>query len=160
VTEKIYKDGIKAAVSLITMAGRTAPKAKGMDTIVIKIPTAAEIKKLIKKMKEIGKIRDATGISNSDAIILIGAYDKDRGLDCGFCGGSCKSHKGLCAYTGIDLGIAIGSMVSRAADMRIDNRIMYTAGLAALKCSLMPKNVKAAFAIPLSVSSKNIFFDR
>jgi len=111
-------------------------------------------------MKEIGKIRDATGISNSDAIILIGAYDKDRGLDCGFCGGSCKSHKGLCAYTGIDLGIAIGSMVSRAADMRIDNRIMYTAGLAALKCSLMPKNVKAAFAIPLSVSSKNIFFDR
>ncbi|PIY17710.1 MAG: ferredoxin, partial [Elusimicrobia bacterium CG_4_10_14_3_um_filter_49_12_50_7] len=34
------------------------------------------------------------------------------------------------------------------------------AGLAALKCSLMPKNVKAAFAIPLSVSSKNIFFDR
>jgi len=159
-TEKIYKDGIKAAASLITIAGRTAPKAKGMDTITIKILTAPELKKLIKKMKEIGKIRDAKGISKSDAVILIGASDLPRGLDCGFCGGSCKTHKGLCAYTGIDLGIAIGSMVSKAADMRIDNRIMYTAGLAALKCSLMTKKIKAAFAIPLSVSSKNIFFDR
>ncbi|PKM99693.1 MAG: ferredoxin [Elusimicrobia bacterium HGW-Elusimicrobia-2] len=159
-TENIYKDGIKAAVSLITIAGRTAPKAKGMDTITIKALTSAELKRLIKKMKKIGKIRDAKGISMSDAVILVGAHDKSRGLDCGFCGGTCKTHKGLCAYTGIDLGIAVGSMVSRAADMRIDNRIMYTAGFAALKCSLMPKNVKAAFAIPLSVSSKNIFFDR
>ncbi|MBA3051565.1 MAG: ferredoxin, partial [Candidatus Omnitrophica bacterium] len=72
-TETIYKDGIKAAVSLITIAGRTAPKAKGMDTIIIKILTSAELKKLIKKMKEIGKTRDAKGISMSDAVILVGA---------------------------------------------------------------------------------------
>jgi len=151
---------MNAAASLIAIAARTAPKAKGMDTISIKILSAGELKKLINKMKKIGKIRDAKGISKADVVILIGGADLPRGLNCGFCGGSCTSRKGLCAYTGIDLGIAIGSMVSKAADMRIDNRIMYTAGFAALKCALMPKNIKAAFAIPLSVSSKNIFFDR
>jgi len=55
------------------------------------------------------------------------------------------------------LGIAIGSAVSIAANNRIDNRIMYTAGYTAIKNKLLGENIKIAFGIPLSATGKNIF---
>ena len=47
-----------------------------------------------------------------------------------------------------------------AADRRVDTRIMYTAGCAALALGLLGADVKIAYAIPLSISGKNPFFDR
>jgi len=44
--------------------------------------------------------------------------------------------------------------------LKIDNRIMFTAGYAAMRCRIMSKEIKLAFGIPLSISEKNIFFDR
>jgi len=166
--DKIFDAGIKSAVSLIAIAGKTAPKAKGFDALEIKIITPAQKKKLAAKMKKIAKtgyhsktfLRDAGGVAKADALILIGSADVSRNIDCRFCGFSCKNRRGLCVYTGVDLGIAIGSMVSTAAALKIDNRILYTAGYAAVNGGFFPKKIKAAFGIPLSVSSKNIFFDR
>jgi uncharacterized ferredoxin-like protein len=65
-----------------------------------------------------------------------------------------------CIFNTTDLGIALGSAVSVAMDKRIDNRILYTAGQAILDLKLLGERVKAAYAIPISSSSKNIFFDR
>lgn len=59
-----------------------------------------------------------------------------------------------------DLGIAVGSAVSVAADNRIDNRVMYSAGKGALKAGMLPPDVKIAYGIPLSISSKSIYYDR
>ncbi|MDX9802289.1 MAG: ferredoxin domain-containing protein, partial [Spirochaetia bacterium] len=56
--------------------------------------------------------------------------------------------------------IAIGSAVSAAMDSRIDNRVIYTAGQAVLRMGILEDDVKIAYAVPLSVSSKNPFFDR
>ncbi len=36
-----------------------------------------------------------------------------------------------CAINSIDVGIAIGSACATAADMRVDTRVMFSAGLAA-----------------------------
>ena len=47
----------------------------------------------------------------------------------------------------MDLGIAVGSAVSIASDFRIDNRIMYSAGLVAIKTGLLPRSVKVAIGI-------------
>ena len=66
----------------------------------------------------------------------------------------------MCAYNTGDLGIAIGSAVSIAMDHRVDNRIMYSAGKAAVDMKLLGEEVKVAFGVPLSVSAKNPFFDR
>ena len=65
-----------------------------------------------------------------------------------------------CAFNTGDLGIAIGSAVSVAMDNRVDNRIMYTVGQAAIEMGILGKDVKIIYGIPLSVSSKNPFFDR
>jgi len=60
----------------------------------------------------------------------------------------------------VDLGIAIGSAVSIAADLRVDNRVMYSVGKAALNVGILGDDVKIAYGIPLSISGKNPFFDR
>ena len=84
--------------------------------------------------------------------------------NCGICGfedcGQCRAAGARCVITVSDLGIAVGSAVSKAADMRIDNRVMYTAGKAALKLGFITDDTAICYGIPLSVSNKSIFFDR
>jgi len=65
-----------------------------------------------------------------------------------------------CAFNTGDLGIAIGSAVSVAMEHRVDNRIMYTVGQAALEMGILGPEVKIIYGIPLSASGKNPFFDR
>ena len=66
----------------------------------------------------------------------------------------------MCAYDNMDLGIAVGSAASVAADCRIDNRVMFSAGRAALSLGTMGGDVKVILAIPLSAGGKSPYFDR
>lgn len=50
-------------------------------------------------------------------------------------------------------------MTAKAADLRVDNRVMFSAGKAAPSIGLLA-GCHSIYAIPLSVSSKNPFFDR
>ena len=154
------------------LAARTAPKAKGIDLLEIAIISGDDILKLSGKMKDIsereshpGFLRDSENIKKAQAIFLIGTKAKTIGLKyCSFCGwkncAEAEENKAVCVYNPGDLGIAIGSAVAYASAHHIDNRIMYSAGKAAVEAGLLGGEVKIAFAIPLSVSSKNPFFDR
>ena len=83
---------------------------------------------------------------------------------CGFCGfkdcAELQKAGGVCSFNSADLGIATGSLVALAADMRIDNRIMYSAGKAAVELQLLGKDVPLVYGVPLSSSGKSPFFDR
>ena len=59
-----------------------------------------------------------------------------------------------------DLGIAVGSAVKTAQIHNVDNRVMYSAGAAALEQQLLDRKCTVAYGIPLRASGKNIFFDR
>jgi uncharacterized ferredoxin-like protein len=59
-----------------------------------------------------------------------------------------------------DLGIAIGSAVKTAQVHNADNRVMYSVGVAARSLGILPEECSVAYAIPLSATGKNIFFDR
>ena len=59
-----------------------------------------------------------------------------------------------------DLGIALGSAVKTAQIHNVDNRIMYTGGVAAINLGFLEKKCTIAFAIPISATGKNIYFDR
>jgi len=58
----------------------------------------------------------------------------------------------------LNMGIAIGSAVKTASILNIDNRIMYTAGLAAQTLGMIEADI--VIGIPLSAKGKNIYFDR
>lgn len=153
-------------------AARTAPKACGIDHLEIAMVTGDGIKQLAETMRTVGEqngraffLRDAANVEASDAVVLIGTHHMVRGLNCGLCGyPTCKeltekAPQTPCAFAINDLGIALGSAASVAADHRVDNRMMYSAGLAARELGMLP-DCRAIFAIPLSASGKSIYFDR
>ncbi|MFC1566860.1 ferredoxin domain-containing protein [bacterium] len=163
---------LKTIAEMIMIAARTAPKAKGCDNIVTRMLNGDEKKKIADKMDEIsieydhkGFKRDAQNVRDADIVVLIGTKTQRLQLKvCGLCGAAncadSEKKNYMCIFNPGDLGIAVGSAVSKAADFRVDNRIMYTAGYASQKLGFVDEHVKIVYAIPLSVSGKNIFFDR
>lgn len=159
---------VEGAKQIMT-AARTAPKGKGVDIIEAAIVTGDDIKTLsgtmIKMVDEHGMkffLRDANNILSAECIIIIGTREKAQGLNCGHCGFStCESKTdGVpCAINAIDLGIALGSACATASDLRLDTRVMFSAGLAAQRLNWLD-GCKMVIALPVSVSSKNPFFDR
>lgn len=165
------KAAMRVAEQMVA-AAVTAPKGCGIDNIEAVIidgedkDTMAQIMRDIKE--ETGAdffARDAKNVDASHCVVLIGVNNAPIALaNCGLCGfENCGKTIGAganCAFNTVDLGIAIGSAVSVAADNRIDNRIMFSAGKAALRMGVFSKNVRVCFGIPLSTSGKSIFFDR
>ncbi len=152
-------------------AARTAPKAKGVDQIVTLVLTGPEKDRLADETLKIGEeknipffVRDAKNLRAAAAVLLVGVKNKARGVpNCGYCGyPDCAANTtagGVCAMCVADLGIALGSAASLAADRRADTRIMFSIGKAALGMGLLP-DAAAAFALPVSFSGKSPFFDR
>jgi uncharacterized ferredoxin-like protein len=172
--QEIRSVTVKHVAELMMIASRTAPKARGVDNLVISMTEGDSIREISDKMKEIAKrpdapqffLRDAENILLADALILMGTKIKSQGVKicgrCGFpnCEGKDEHPEFPCTFNTGDLGIAMGSAVSIAMDHRVDNRIMYSVGQAVLEMKLLGEDVKIAFGIPLSVSSKSPFFDR
>lgn len=150
-------------------AARTAPKGKGVDIIEVALVTGEDLKKLADQMVAMVEehsmkffLRDADNILQAECVIIIGTREQAQGLNCGHCGfPTCTGRtEGVpCALNSVDVGIAIGSACAMGADMRVDTRVMFSAGFAAQRLDWL-KGCKSVFAIPVSASSKNPFFDR
>jgi uncharacterized ferredoxin-like protein len=159
---------IECAKQMMT-AARTAPKAKGVDIIEVMLVTGDDIialsdalHKMGEEMGRGGLMRDADNLHSAEAVVLIGSREEAMCLNCGYCGfPTCGERtQGVpCAMNTIDVGIAVGSACATAADLRLDTRVMYSVGYAALKMDWMP-GCNYIIGIPVSASSKNPFFDR
>ncbi len=157
----------------MVIAATTAPKARGLNHLHYRILSGNDICLLSQKMEIIGNetsqnffIRDSKNILEAPIVVLFGCVINPINLkDCSYCGFTdcnekLKNPSHPCAHNLIDLGIAVGIAADVAARNHIDNRIMYSAGKAAMLMNVFPNEVSLIYAIPLSVSSKNIFFDR
>lgn len=166
------REGVMEAARRICIAARTAPKGCGIDHLFTLVLTGEDKEALADEMERQGKekevaffVRDAGNIRKAAAVVLLGTRLQPLGIpNCGYCGhGDCDGNRkagGLCAFNAGDLGIAIGSAASTAADLRVDTRIMFSAGKAALSLGLLGPEAGVAYALPLSVAGKNPFFDR
>ncbi len=172
--EQARKRLVREISGKMMIAARTAPKAKGIDKLVIATIDGPDIQVIASKMKDMvaenqapeGFARDADNLLNADCLFLIGTrIEACRVQNCGQCGfDNCaekeKHPKIPCHYNSCDLGIAMGSAVSIAADNRVDNRIMRSIGKAAIALKLFGDGEFIAYGIPLSSSGKSPFFDR
>jgi uncharacterized ferredoxin-like protein len=182
--EKAEMDGVLAVAKAMAVAARTAPKARGVDSIETLIVFGEDLDSLGKAMEEHdgnthlrdGFKQDADSVRKSHAVLLVGLKDlhpkkMDKPLDCGACGHvNCAGflraekkegkdfHGPVCIFQSIDLGIALSSACALAARFHVDNRMMYTIGGPALKLGLIES--KIIIGIPLSCTGKNIYFDR
>ena len=167
------------AAGLMLISARTAPKSGGIDDILVALVYGEDKDRLADEMDRLAKergekwSRDAGNVRDSDAVILIGVRGtKSFGMSCGACGyPTCddfnKAEKKLgrdfrgpvCLFKILDLGIALGSAVKTASMLNIDNRIMYRAGVAAMRLNMLPE-ADVIMGIPVSARGKNIYFDR
>ena len=179
------KEAVLTAARLIMAAITTAPKGRGVSEVTSVLLLDEEKERLARAMEEQNshKVtpvsifkRDAQNIRKAAAVLLIGVKGTmpkkpEMPFNCGACGyPSCgelikaQKKKGedfvgpLCAFQVMDLGIALGVAAKMAGELNIDNRMMYSAGAAAMNLGVL--NADLIIALPLSVSEKNIFFDR
>ncbi|MDO4938428.1 MAG: DUF2148 domain-containing protein [Lachnospiraceae bacterium] len=154
---------------MMCAAARTAPKTRGIDNIVTMILTDDDVKKLSQKMIELADgresiIRDAGNVLGAKAVVMIGVKRETYGLNCGYCGHEtceeCIAAKGACIFATTDMGIAIGSAVATASELKTDNRVMYSIGKIFREMDESGDEDIIWMGIPLSVSGKNPFFDR
>lgn len=171
-TEKDFRLDItyQAALTMLSRA-KTAPKAGGKDNLVYLLLEKDDIKRISAEISRLGYeedvpyfIRDSKNIEGLDYILVIGAKNRERNVpQCGFCGyRNCAEKaqtRARCAYDLIDLGIAIGSALSAAQLHGVDTRVFFTIGKAAMSLGLL-EDSEVAFGLPLSITEKNIFFDR
>ncbi|MDV0443313.1 ferredoxin domain-containing protein [Methanorbis rubei] len=174
-------DTVEIVAGLMMVAARTAPKAMAVDSIVTKIVAGKELESFAKKMDEIGEQTgmtffntNANHLRAADLMVLIGVKGcQPLGANCGGCGHATCAEFGKevraaaqavadypgpnCIFKVTDLGIAVGSAVKCAASHNVDNRVMYTAGVAAKKLQVMDE-CSIVYGIPLKASGKNIFF--
>jgi len=183
-SEKMEYAAIETGVAMMALAMRTAPKTRGIDALQTAVVTGADLEILATAMEKKSEEkstnlpilkRDATSVRNAAVVLLVGVKRDPKRMElpfnCGACGyQTCAalvasgSREGedfigpVCIFQAIDLGIALGSAVKLAAELVIDNRIMYTVGAAAKDLSLLDSDL--IIGIPLSATGKNPFFDR
>jgi len=170
--EEIREQALTAVAEKMLTAARTAPKGKGRDTLELVLCDRQDIEKISQKLLEMAASgrapdyfrRDGENIRKASAMLLLGTRIQTLGLSpcgmCGFPGCGDKPAEVPCVLNTTDLGIALGSAVSVAADNRVDNRIMYTVGQAVQELGLMDKEIRVIYGIPVSAGSKSPFFDR
>ncbi len=171
---EMRQDALLDVAKKMILAARTAPKARGVNNLAMSIITGSDVQALAETMHEIGSrennqifLRDAGNVLHSaKVVVIIGTRIASLGLaTCGLCGfpdcaAKDKEPDVPCVFNTGDLGIAAGSAVGVAMDARIDNRIMYTIGVAARQMGVLGKEYKIIYGIPMSATSKNPFFDR
>jgi uncharacterized ferredoxin-like protein len=163
---------VLAVAAQMMTAARTAPKGKGIDVVEIALVEGDDdIRRLSELTRVKGEetglkfmLRDAENILQAETVVLIGTRTQVQGLNCGYCGvPSCEAklenEKMPCAINMVDLGIAVGSAVATAADLRVDTRVMFSVGFAVKELGYLA-GCHSIYAIPVSASSKNPFFDR
>lgn len=168
--EQIHSNAVKRVAENMMLAAKTAPKGRGIEKLHYLLIAGEHLQQLANTMRQIAAAneipffaRDAGNVEKSSYMLLIGASNEPRQVAlCHHCGFGCKAKptETPCAITQADLGIAIGSAVSLAANFHIDNRIMYSAGVAAVQSGFFPVGISIAYGIPVHASEKSIFFDR
>ena len=172
--QELREESIFAVARKMMTAARTAPKAKGVDNLVIALLEKDGIIAVSDTLKTMARrdnlpdffLRDAVNILSAQALVVFGTKIVSMGLQsCGMCGFADCAEKNKhpnhpCVFNTGDLGIAMGSAASVAMDHRVDNRIMYTVGRAVLEMGLLGEEVRIVYGIPLSASGKNPFMDR
>jgi uncharacterized ferredoxin-like protein len=180
------QEAIETAAKLIMAAVTTAPKTRGVSAIQSALVLGEDKEHLAQAMENHGRQkaaagdifnRDARNVRSAAAVVLVGVRGTmpkkpENPLNCGACGHpTCaefiRARKGkqgedftgpLCIFQSIDLGIALGVAAKVAAELNIDNRLMYTVGAGAMELNILDADIIAG--LPLSTAAKNIFFDR
>jgi uncharacterized ferredoxin-like protein len=185
--EEDRKEAIRIAARLLLASGTTSPRVGGVGEATIHIiDDECAIEELCQAMERMAEENKRWGFFKRDAVILRGAdtvlivtslrcLTDPADINCNLCGKlTCEymrqaerlpdepgiAFKGpLCIFRANNIGYAIDSMVALARNLGIDYGVYWSAGAAAMRMRIVPKNTGFALAVAISATEKSPFRD-
>lgn len=181
------KEAVKTAARLILASGTTSPRVGGVGECTIHIlDDECDIEDLcqeIERMPEAKKSwdffrRDAAMLRDADAILIttsLRCIADPADINCNMCGKLvCEYLKEeerlppdpdvafrgpLCIFRATNAAYALDGMISQARNLGIDYGVFWSAGAAAMRMNLLPKDTGFAMAVAISITEKSPFRD-
>ncbi len=180
-------EAAKLTARLILASGTTSPRVGGVGECTIHIlDDACDIEDLCQEMERMGDIketwqffkRDAAMLRDADAVLIttsLRCVSDPADINCNMCGKLvCEYLKEterlppdpevafqgpLCIFRATNIAYAIDGMVSQARNLGVDYGVFWTAGAAAMRLRILPRNTGFATAVAISITEKSPFRD-
>ena len=177
----------RIAARLILASGTTAPRVGGVGECSVHIlDDPCDIEDLCQKMEEMGDIkkswrffkRDAAMLRDADAVLLttsLRSLTDPSDINCNMCGKMvCEYQREeeklpadqdvaftgcLCIFRANNIAYAIDGMIQGARNLLVDYGVYWSAGAAAMRMNILPRNTGFALAMGISITEKSPFRD-
>ena len=166
-----------------------APIAEVLSTVVANSAfhgTRLDVEHICQKMEEMAEIkksweffnRDAAMLRDADAVLIttsLRSLTDPADINCNMCGKLvCEYLKEeeklpadpdvafqgpLCVFRANNIAYAVDGMISQARNLGIDYGVFWSAGAAAMRMRILPRNTGFALALGISVTEKSPFRD-
>jgi uncharacterized ferredoxin-like protein len=180
-------ESVKSVARLILASGTTSPRVGGVGECTIHIlDDECDIEDLCQKVERMAAIKKSWNFFNRDAAILRDAdavlittslrcVSDPADINCNMCGKLvCEYLKDeeklppdpdvafrgpLCIFRATNASYALDGMISQARNLGIDYGVYWSAGAAAMRMNILPKDTGFAMAMGISVTEKSPFRD-
>ncbi len=177
----------KIAARLILASGTTSPRVGGVGECSVHIlDDPCDIEDLCQKMEEMADIqkawnffkRDAAILRDADTVLLttsLRSLTDPSDINCNMCGRMvCEYLKEeeklpadpdvaytgcLCIFRANNIAYAIDGMIQGARNLLVDYGVYWSAGAAAMRMNILPRDTGFALAMGISITEKSPFRD-
>ena len=181
------KESVRLASRLILASGTTTPRVGGVGECTIHIiEDECDIEDLCQEMEKMAQIkkswkffnREAQMLRDADAILVttsLRSLTDPADINCNMCGKIvCEylkeeeklpddpdvAFKGpLCTFRANNIAYAVDGMTNQARNLGIDYGVYWSAGAAAMRMKILPRDTGFALAVAISVTEKSPFRD-
>lgn len=185
--EEERKEAALIAAKLILASAVTSPRLGGVGEIAIQLyHDDADIEDICIKMEEMSADnpawkffkRDAAMLRDANVLLIMSSlrsFTDPADINCNYCGYvTCEYMREveklprepgiaftgpLCLLRADNMGFALDGGISLARNLGIDYGVFWSAGAAAMKMRILPKDTGIAIGLALSVSEKSPFRD-
>ncbi len=172
---------------MLLASGTTSPRVGGVGECTIHIiEDECQVEDLCQKIEAMSTDnarweffrRDAAMLRDADAVLLITSLrckTDPADTNCNMCGRlTCEylkeaeslpeeagvAYRGpLCIFRANNISYAVDGIVSQARNLGIDYGVFWSAGAAAMRMGILPKNTGFALAVAISITEKSPFRD-
>lgn len=177
----------KVAARLILASGTTSPRVGGVGECTIHIlDDPCDIEDLCQEMEKMAEIkkswnffkRDAAMLRDADAVLLttsLRSLTDPSDINCNMCGRMvCEylreeeklpadpdvAYTGcLCIFRANNIAYALDGMIQGARNLLVDYGVYWSAGAAAMRMKILPRDCGFALAMGISITEKSPFRD-
>lgn len=181
------REAVHIASRLLLASGATSPRVGGVGECTVHImEDECAIEELCQTVETMAAEKeswdffrkDAAVLRDADAVMLVTSLRSltdPSDINCNLCGyltcdymrqadklekGTGVAYTGpLCAFRATNIAYAVGGIVSQARNLGIDHGIFWSAGAAAMRMGILPRDTGFALAVGISVTEKSPFRD-